>query len=226
MRSRLLTRTDSNTRSHDGRHSDLHFLIGPTVFSKRPEDLAGDALADHKIVQIMVKLSKEEGSRYAELINIRNDFLKQSNIKISSLEGWKQFIMASARSPLGRRAMLAHRQAKEIALCTEGKLRILAQHTSRTLSPAHPNFHRRQRHSLPNFPRISHPHNYPPNPCQRTPRNPRSLSQRRIQNPRRLPRSQRRSGRSLRQNCYHIVRQAANANTFSDWVEFSAKAAM
>ena len=34
--------------------------------------------------------------------------------------------MLSARSPLGRRAMLAHRQAKEISLCTNGKLRILA----------------------------------------------------------------------------------------------------
>ena len=119
-----LTATPDRT---DGRHSDLHFLIGPTVFSKRPEDLAGDALAEHKIVQIMVKLSKEDGDRYGDLMKIRNDFLKQSNIKISSLEGWKKFIMASARSPLGRSAMLAHNQAKAIALCTEGKLRILAE---------------------------------------------------------------------------------------------------
>jgi superfamily II DNA or RNA helicase len=119
-----LTATPDRT---DGRHNDLHFLIGPTVFSKRPEDLAGDALAEHKIVQIMVKLSKEDGDRYGDLMKIRNDFLKQSNIKISSLEGWKKFIMASARSPLGRQAMLAHNQAKAIALCTEGKLRILAE---------------------------------------------------------------------------------------------------
>ncbi|NJM61798.1 MAG: DEAD/DEAH box helicase [Oscillatoriales cyanobacterium RU_3_3] len=119
-----LTATPDRT---DGRHSDLHFLIGPTVYSKRPEDLAGNALADHKIVQIMVKLSPEEGDRYNELMKVRNDFLKQNKIKISSLEGWKQFIMASARSPLGRQAMLAHRQAKEISLCTAGKLRILAE---------------------------------------------------------------------------------------------------
>ncbi|MEZ2303345.1 MAG: DEAD/DEAH box helicase family protein [Microcoleus sp.] len=119
-----LTATPDRT---DGRHSDLHFLIGPTVFSRRPEDLAGDALAEHKIVQIMVKLSKEDGDRYRELINTRNDFLKQSNIKISTLEGWKKFIMASARSAIGRQAMLAHNQAKAIALCTEGKLRILGE---------------------------------------------------------------------------------------------------
>jgi superfamily II DNA or RNA helicase len=119
-----LTATPDRT---DGRHSDLHFLIGPTVLSKRPEDLAGNALAEHKIVQMMVQLSKEDGDRYRELIQIRNDFLKQSNIKISSLEGWKKFIMASARSPIGRQAMLAHNQAKEIALCTDGKLRVLAK---------------------------------------------------------------------------------------------------
>ncbi|OCQ99231.1 helicase [Oscillatoriales cyanobacterium USR001] len=110
----------------DNRHTDLNFLIGPTVFSRTPEQLAGGALAEHKIVQIMVKLSKEEGERYQELIKIRNEFLKQSNIKLSSLEGWKNFVMMSARSPLGRRAMLAHREAKEISLCTDGKIRILA----------------------------------------------------------------------------------------------------
>lgn len=110
----------------DGRHSDLNALIGPTVFSRTPEQLAGGALAEHKIVQIVVKLSKEEGDRYQELIKIRNEFLKQSNIKLSSLEGWKNFVMMSARSPLGRRAMLAHREAKEISLCTDGKIRVLA----------------------------------------------------------------------------------------------------
>jgi superfamily II DNA or RNA helicase len=34
--------------------------------------------------------------------------------------------MASARSPAGRRAMLAHREAREIAVGTDGKMRVLA----------------------------------------------------------------------------------------------------
>ena len=116
----------------DGRHSDLNYLIGPTVFSKTPEELAGAALADHKIVQIMVKLSQQEREEYNKLMTIRNDFLKQANIKLGGVNGWKSFIIASARSTAGRRAMLAHRQAKDIALGTEGKLRtlsnLLAQH--------------------------------------------------------------------------------------------------
>ncbi|MDY7004697.1 MAG: DEAD/DEAH box helicase family protein [Cyanobacteriota bacterium] len=110
----------------DGRHSDLDYLIGPTVFSKTPEELAGAALADHKIVQIMVKLSAQEREEYNKLMTVRNDFLKQANIKLGGLNGWKNFVIASARSKGGRRAMLAHRQAKEIALGTDGKLRTLA----------------------------------------------------------------------------------------------------
>ncbi|MET0114866.1 MAG: DEAD/DEAH box helicase family protein [Limnospira maxima] len=110
----------------DGRHSDLNHLIGPTVYHRTPEQLAGVALADHDIVQIKVKLSEPERDRYQELIKVRNDFLKNQNIRLGSLDGWKQFVMVSARSASGRRAMLAHRQAKEIALCTDGKLRILA----------------------------------------------------------------------------------------------------
>lgn len=110
----------------DGRHSDLDYLIGPTVFSKTPEELAGAALADHKIVQIMVKLSAQEREEYNKLMTVRNDFLKQANIKLGGLNGWKNFVIASARSSAGRRAMLAHRQAKEIALGTDGKLRTLA----------------------------------------------------------------------------------------------------
>ena len=110
----------------DGKHSDLSLLIGSTVYRKTPEDLAGSALANHRVVQILVKLSPKERETYQEQMKVRNEFIKENNIKLSSLEGWKQFVMLSARSPLGRRAMLAHRQAKEISLCTNGKLRILA----------------------------------------------------------------------------------------------------
>ncbi len=109
----------------DGRHADLNTLLGAVVYHKTPEELAGKALAEHKIVQIKVKLSQQERLRYNQLIKERNDFLRQSNISISSIKGWQMFVQASCRSPAGRRAMLAHREAKEIALCTDGKLRIL-----------------------------------------------------------------------------------------------------
>jgi superfamily II DNA or RNA helicase len=110
----------------DGRHWDLNALIGPEVYRRKPEDLAGFALAEHKVVQIKVKLSQKERDRYNACIKLRNEFLRESKISLGSLEGWQKFVMASARSQKGRRAMLAHRESKEIALGTDGKLRVLA----------------------------------------------------------------------------------------------------
>ena len=117
-----LTATPERT---DGSHRFLDSLIGKIVYRKNAKDLSGGALARHKIVSIKVKLSQQERIRYDRAIKIRNDFLRQSNISLSSLEGWQLFVQASARSPQGRRAMLAHREAKEIALGTDAKLRIL-----------------------------------------------------------------------------------------------------
>ena len=110
----------------DGKHADLNILIGKEVYRKRAEDLAGKALAEHEIVQIKVKLAQQERERYNQLIQLRNDFLRESKISLGSIQGWQHFVQMSARSQPGRRAMLAHREAKEIALGTDGKLRILA----------------------------------------------------------------------------------------------------
>ncbi len=111
----------------DGNHKDLDTLIGNIVYRKTPEQLSGNTLADRKIVQIMVKLSPQEREKYDRAIEVRNNFLKKSNISLGSLKGWQLFIQASARSEAGRRAMLAHREAKEIAHGTDGKLRVLTE---------------------------------------------------------------------------------------------------
>ncbi|MEM6715295.1 MAG: DEAD/DEAH box helicase family protein [Cyanobacteria bacterium P01_D01_bin.6] len=111
----------------DGRHDDLHYLLGPIVYQKQPEDLAGDTLAPYEVVQIKVALSPIEQERYETLIQQRNDFLLGANIWLGSLEGWQRFVQASAKSAAGRRAMLAHRESRAIALGTAGKLRVLAE---------------------------------------------------------------------------------------------------
>ncbi|PSM48168.1 helicase [Chroococcidiopsis sp. CCALA 051] len=118
-----LTATPERT---DGKHSDLNLLIGQEIYRKTAADLAGKALAEHEVVQIKVKLSQHERDRYNQLIQTRNDFLREAKISLGSLKGWQLFVQASARTAAGRRAMLAHRQAKEIALGTDGKIRILS----------------------------------------------------------------------------------------------------
>ncbi len=110
----------------DGKHADLDVLLGPVVYHRTAEDLAGHALAHHEITQIRVKLSPQERDRYDDLMQRRNAFLQEANIWLGSLNGWQRFVRASAQSKAGRRAMLAHRAARAIALGTEGKLRVLA----------------------------------------------------------------------------------------------------
>ncbi|MBR8830580.1 MAG: UvrABC system protein B [Chroococcopsis gigantea SAG 12.99] len=111
----------------DGSHQDLDALIGKIVFRRTPEELNGSALAQHKVVQIKVKLSQEERDRYNQAIQTRNQFLKANNINIGGLSGWQNFVMVSSRTNEGRRAMLAHREAKEISSGTGGKLRELTR---------------------------------------------------------------------------------------------------
>jgi superfamily II DNA or RNA helicase len=110
----------------DGRHADLQQLIGPEVYHKTAADLSGHSLAAYEIVQIKVNLAQRERDRYDSLIQERNAFLQQANIRLGSLAGWQRFVRESAISVGGRRAMLAHHQAKAIALGTDAKLRVLA----------------------------------------------------------------------------------------------------
>ncbi|MGB0563974.1 MAG: DEAD/DEAH box helicase [Spirulinaceae cyanobacterium] len=111
----------------DEAHNELDRLIGPILYRKSPDDLSGQALADHEVRQIKVTLTPEERAQYDAAIATRNNFLQTNNIFLGSLQGWQQFVQASARSPEGRRAMLAHRQAKDIALGTTGKLQVLTE---------------------------------------------------------------------------------------------------
>ncbi len=111
----------------DGSHQDLDRLIGSVVYRKTPAELANQPLAPYEIVQIKVQLSELEKKRYQQAIETRNNFLQKSHISLGGLEGWQLFVKRSAVSSEGRRAMLAHREAKEIALGTQGKLDTLAE---------------------------------------------------------------------------------------------------
>jgi superfamily II DNA or RNA helicase len=111
----------------DGSHSYLDSLIGKVIYRKTPEELSKNTLAEYQVIPIKVSLEIEEKRRYEQAIKIRNNFLKESNISLSSLDGWQLFIKASARTNEGRKAMLAHRESKEIASGTNAKLKVLSK---------------------------------------------------------------------------------------------------
>ncbi|HYE65209.1 MAG TPA: DEAD/DEAH box helicase, partial [Pyrinomonadaceae bacterium] len=117
-----LTATPERT---DGADLLLEKLIGPFVYRREAHELAGEYLADYSVVRINVQLSSEERATYERERAVFRKFLDEKGIGLSSLHGWQMFIAASARSEAGRRAMLAYRESKRIALGTDAKLRVL-----------------------------------------------------------------------------------------------------
>ncbi|HEX8847422.1 MAG TPA: DEAD/DEAH box helicase family protein [Pyrinomonadaceae bacterium] len=122
----------------DGEERSLNQLIGPILYRREAHEMAGEYLADYTIARINVRLSPEERQLYQSERAIFRRFLNEKGIDLGGLMGWQTFIKASARSEEGRRALMAYKESKRIALGTEAKLRVLsdllARHkTERTL---------------------------------------------------------------------------------------------
>ncbi|MGA9770808.1 MAG: DEAD/DEAH box helicase family protein [Blastocatellia bacterium] len=111
----------------DGADALLEELIGPIVYKRQAQDLAGEYLADYEIVRINVNLSATERADYERERAVFREFIQQKQIDLGGIRGWQNFIAASARSQQGRRAMMSYRESKRIALGTDSKMRVLAQ---------------------------------------------------------------------------------------------------
>jgi superfamily II DNA or RNA helicase len=108
----------------DGRHSDLDELVGPIVYRKDIVDLSaeGGYLAPYDTVRLTVELGPEDRRAHDEARAIYRDFLARNGIRMSSPSGWSDFIIRSARSEDGRRAMAAYRRQRDIAFAAPAKL--------------------------------------------------------------------------------------------------------
>ncbi|MGI9037005.1 MAG: DEAD/DEAH box helicase [Pyrinomonadaceae bacterium] len=108
----------------DGGEDLLENLIGKYVYRLEAQQLAGEYLADYTIEKVEVDLSDEERASYLRERQIYNDFRRKMNLPYGQ-EGWRMFLIQSARSEDGRRAMKAYRNYKKIALGTTSKLNVL-----------------------------------------------------------------------------------------------------
>jgi len=116
-----LTATPERT---DGGEEKLVDLIGNFVYRLEAQQLAGEFLADYIIERIEVDLSDEERAAYQKERQIYTDFRRAKNLPFGQ-EGWRMFLIHSAKSEEGRRAMKAYRNYKKIALGTESKIHVL-----------------------------------------------------------------------------------------------------
>lgn len=117
-----LTATPERT---DGGEELLETLIGPIVYRRHAKELAGEYLADYSVYRVTVELTPEEREAYDRERGIYREFLRDARINMAADDGWQRFVIASARSEAGRRAMFAYRESKRIALGGDAKLRAL-----------------------------------------------------------------------------------------------------
>jgi superfamily II DNA or RNA helicase len=108
----------------DGGENELENLIGKFVYRLEAQELAGEFLADYTIERIEVELSDAERESYQKERLIYTDFRRVKNLPYGQ-EGWRMFLIHSAKSEDGRRAMKAYRNYKKIALGTESKIHVL-----------------------------------------------------------------------------------------------------
>ena len=119
----------------DMAHADLDVLIGPEVYRRSPAELTeGNYLAQYVEERIPIALSAEDEARYAEQRRIYRTFLQRRRIVIRTPEDFQQkIIYMSARDPEARTAMLAWREARNIAMNAPAKYsaieRLLRLHT-------------------------------------------------------------------------------------------------
>jgi superfamily II DNA or RNA helicase len=113
----------------DMTHTDLAELIGPEVYRRSPSELTeGRYLAQYEERRIDVLLSDEDEARYSEQRRIYRSFLQRRRIVIRSPEDFQQkLIYMSARDPEARAAMLAWREARNIAMNAPAKYEEIEQ---------------------------------------------------------------------------------------------------
>jgi superfamily II DNA or RNA helicase len=120
----------------DMAHAELVELIGPEVYRRSPAELTEEHyLAQYTEQRVEVALSSEDEARYAEQRRRYRAFLLRHRISIRSPEDFQQkIIYRSARDPEARAAMLAWREARDIAMNAPAKYveieRILRQHSA------------------------------------------------------------------------------------------------
>lgn len=106
----------------DGRDADLEELVGPTVYRRDIGELAGEYLADYETVQVEIELEPDERAEHDAERVLYLAFVAKNGIRLGSPRGFGEFVMRSAQSMEGRRAMRAYRRQRELAFAARRKL--------------------------------------------------------------------------------------------------------
>ena len=109
----------------DGRESLYAELIGPIVYRREIRELAGDFLAEYRVLRIDVELSPEEMDRYQEARATYRQFVTDNGISMGSASGWQRFLQLTCQLPDGRAAFQAYREQKRLSVAAPAKIELL-----------------------------------------------------------------------------------------------------
>ncbi len=109
----------------DGQEAVLDELLGPIVYNKQIVEFAGEYLSGYDVESVSVELSIEERQQYEQARAIYLAFVRQQGIRLGGPSGWNDFVRRCARSTEGRRAFVAYRRQKTLAVAAAGKLEAL-----------------------------------------------------------------------------------------------------
>ncbi len=109
----------------DGRETLYPELIGPIVYRREIKQLAGDFLAEYRVVRIDVDLTSDERERYAQARATYREFVQARGISMGSPAGWQRFIQETCRHPDGRAAFQAYREQKRLSMAAPAKIELL-----------------------------------------------------------------------------------------------------
>jgi superfamily II DNA or RNA helicase len=104
----------------------LDELVGPVVYRKQIDDLAGAQLAEYRTQRIRVDLTPEERTAYDAAYAVYTGYVREARLREShGPNWWDEFTRRSAYEVEARRAKVSEMKLKEIVHQAQGKLLVL-----------------------------------------------------------------------------------------------------
>ena len=101
--------------------SGLKDLVGPVIYEKAVEELAGKHLSDYTIKTLNIPLTPDEKLEYDRQFAVYKGFLQRRGLRIRSARDYLLFVKRSGVDPEARRALMARNAAMDVALNSRSK---------------------------------------------------------------------------------------------------------
>ncbi len=107
----------------DNSYNPVINLVGPVVYEKKPNELREiGAISLYELKSIYVKLSTADQQEYTRNITTYKEYMRKK--RLFGVQGYQKLIYRY-KDPYARKALTAHRKAREIAFNSTGKLTVV-----------------------------------------------------------------------------------------------------